>query len=207
MTGIIGLVPRLVAQLGLPLLLEALLPSVRSLPQARGAEAGEALARLGEDLSARPLDRQASAEVHRHLEQGLALRLAHEGAALEEVNRSLRTEAVSGDAYVRRWRPTFGYAVAIAWSIQMLALSWTIAVSPAAATDLLSNLGGLGFLWGVALSVLGVNVVKRSQDKAVAFGAAPPTRSSSLFDAFAGFLRGRTQAPAAPEPSKKPNKE
>jgi len=29
-------------------------------------------------------------------------------------------------------------------------------------------------MWGVALSVLGINIVKRSQDKAVAAGAGQP---------------------------------
>ncbi len=57
---------------------------------------------------------------------------------LAEINATMRAEAASGDGYVRCWRPTLGYAVALTWTAT---------------------------IWGIALGVLGVAVVKRSQDK------------------------------------------
>ena len=42
-------------------------------------------------------------------------------------------------------------------------------------------------MWGVALSVLGINIVKRSQDKAVAAGAGRPL---GLIGALAQRLSG-----------------
>ncbi len=42
------------------------------------------------------------------------------------------------------------------------------------AAGIVSGVAALMPMWGVALSVLGINIVKRSQDKAVAAGAGQP---------------------------------
>jgi hypothetical protein len=104
---------------------------------------------------------------------------------LEIVNATIRAEASAGDAYVRRWRPTWGYVTAGAWALQAVALF--IAVGGAtlaamrgeagAAAELLGGLArmldGMTLVWSVALTVLGVAVHSRSRDKAVAAGAPP----------------------------------
>ena len=113
----------LIARLGIPLLLEALAPSLRKLPEGKGNSAADALDALRQTLDSRQ-DASELKQAHRHLEEVLALRLKHETTLLSEVNRSLRVEAQSQDAYVRRWRPTFGYAVAAAWVVQTCALTW-----------------------------------------------------------------------------------
>jgi len=81
----------------------------------------------------------------------------------------------------RGWRPVFGYAVALTWTVQMLGLVagvvWAIAVEPARAGEMIGALaalvGALTAQWAVALTVLGVQVHKRSQDKQVAAGQRP----------------------------------
>ena len=174
----------LIARLGIPLLLEALAPSLRKLPEGKGNSAADALDALRQTLDSRQ-DASELKQAHRHLEEVLALRLKHETTLLSEVNRSLRVEAQSQDAYVRRWRPTFGYAVAAAWVVQTCALTWVVVFRTDKADAILSAAAELTFMWGVALSVLGVGVVKRSHDKAVASGATVSSPLGMLSSFFA----------------------
>jgi len=109
------------------------------------------------------------------------LNLEAETNRLTEINKTMRAEAASDDAYVRRWRPTYGYVTCATWFIQMSALSAAIIaasfVYPEQAGSIMTGLsalmGSLMARWAIALSVLGVNVSKRSQDKQVAAGQAP----------------------------------
>jgi len=89
---------------------------------------------------------------------------------LETVNQTMRKEAEALDAYVRRWRPTFGYVVAASWFLLMLAIGWVIVTDPAEAANVILAIGSLSTMWGVALAVLGVSVHSRSKDKATAAG-------------------------------------
>lgn len=109
------------------------------------------------------------------------MHLEAETTRLSQVNKTMRAEAASNDAYVRRWRPTFGYAVALAWVVQAFgiigACLYAAIASPTEAGPIINAVGNmvsaLGMQWAVALSVLGVNVAKRSQDKQVAAGQQP----------------------------------
>jgi hypothetical protein len=104
-----------------------------------------------------------------------ALALAQdETRQLAEINATMRAEVASSDGYVRRWRPTFGYAVAATWTATMGAVSWAIVVEPAQAPAIIAALVNTSPIWGIALAVLGVSVVKRSHDKAAASGLAGP---------------------------------
>ncbi len=102
---------------------------------------------------------------------------------LAEINATMRAEAASSDGYVRRWRPTFGYAVALTWTATMGAVAWAIIAQPAQAPTIITALGNTSAIWGIALAVLGVSVVKRSHDKGVAAGQEPPA------GLLAGLLR------------------
>lgn len=100
----------------------------------------------------------------------------------EEINKTMRVEAAANDAYVRRWRPTWGYAMAASWLLLVFGLVatvfWSVVEHPTQAAQIITTLGTfvslLMPLFGIALAVLGVNVSKRSQDKQVAAGQAPP---------------------------------
>lgn len=106
---------------------------------------------------------------------------------LESINATMRVEAQSNDVVVRRWRPYFGYAVAISWFIQMMALSYIIIFRPEQSATVISALSELSVMWSVALSVLGVYVNKRSEDKAVAAGRELPI---GIFGAVAQRIAG-----------------
>jgi steroid 5-alpha reductase family enzyme len=74
-------------------------------------------------------------------------------------------ERASEDAYVRRMRPTFGYIMAFTWLAQMGAIAWVIVADPVQANLIITAMTSLGTIWSVGLSVLGIYVYKRSEDK------------------------------------------
>ena len=127
----------------------------------------EALARDPEALA------KIQAMEQEHIRELRRMSLEAETARLAEVNKTMRAETGSEDAYVRRWRPTFGYAVALAWTVQMGGLTWAVVMTPEFAAEILNAITNMSVIWGVALSVLGINVAKRSQDKAVRAGQLP----------------------------------
>ncbi len=79
---------------------------------------------------------------------------------------------------MRRWRPTFGYAVTAAWAAQMAAIAWAVVAHPTDAPAILAAAASLSAMWGVALAVLGVAVHERSRDKALAAGQPAPGLAS-----------------------------
>jgi len=98
------------------------------------------------------------------------MHLQAETTRLSEINKTMRTEAASNDGYVRRWRPTFGYLTAVSWAVQSGAIAWSIIADPGKAGDVAQMVTALTPMWGIALTVLGVSVHKRSQDKQTAAG-------------------------------------
>ena len=104
-----------------------------------------------------------------------------ENRQLESINSTMRAESASGDKFVSRWRPTYGYAVTFTWTVQMLAFSYLLVYAVIARpTDagqiinaVVAAISALSIMWGVALSVLGVYVSKRSQDKQIEAGQTP----------------------------------
>lgn len=137
---------------------------------------------IGEALKADPAALERVRKLEMENEQELTrMHLEAETSRLTQVNKTMRAEAASNDGYVRRWRPTFGYAVALAWVVQAFgiigACLYAAIASPTEAGPIINAVGdmvsALGMQWAVALSVLGVNVAKRSQDKQVAAGQQP----------------------------------
>lgn len=100
--------------------------------------------------------------------------LEAENKQLATINATMQVEYTSGDKFVRRWRPFFGYMTAITWAVQMSALSWVIVDQPDKAGAVITAASGLTGMWGIALAVLGVYIKKRSDDKQVAAGQTPP---------------------------------
>lgn len=136
--------------------------------------------------------KRIDAEHRRELEK---LRLEAEAAQaqeatkrLAEINQTIRAEAASNDGYVRRWRPTFGYLVAIAWAVLTLAIAGSIVMAPGQAGTVAQAITALTPMWSVALAILGINVSKRSQDKQVAAGQPP---APGFMGAIATRLAGR----------------
>jgi len=109
-----------------------------------------------------------------------------ETTRLTQVNETMRAELASGDKFKSYWRPLFGYVMAVTWGAIMLAATYQILFAPDKAANTLNALGQLSGLWSVGLAVLGINVWKRSDDKALAFGQ----QKEGLISALATRIKG-----------------
>lgn len=104
---------------------------------------------------------------------------------LKAVNETMRAEVASSDPYVRRMRPTMGYALILSWVGTMYAIIHTIIADPAEAPGVINSVAQLSVMWSVALSVLGLYVYKRSEDKKADVG------SIGVLGALAKRIAGR----------------
>lgn len=159
------MIPALLASIGLPLLVKAVGGALDSIDHPAAKVAADALGQVSNALQAGQVAPEQVAEAHRHLERMTELENTEATAALAQINESLRNETRSEDWYVRRWRPTFGYAMALTWTTTMAAVSWAVVAEPVQAPIIITALVNTSPIWGVALGVLGIAVVKRSQDK------------------------------------------
>lgn len=130
-------------------------------------------------------DPQLQIQLQQAMTPLIIAQLEADARELEIVNATIRSEYASGDDYVRRWRPYWGYMTARAWMLQIVMLAVvvvgaviaTVQGQAEAVNALMSGaaaiVGALTVQWGIALAVLGVSVAKRSQDKQVAAGQVP----------------------------------
>jgi len=162
----------LLAKFGLPLLVDAVGSAIGSIDHPAAQTAAGALKDVGAAIGTKEISPEQIAEANRHMERMAEIDSAEAREALAQINETFRQEVKSEDAYVRRWRPTFGYAVALTWVATMGAVSWAIVAEPTNAPTIIAALVNTSPIWGIALGVLGISVVKRSQDKAIAAGAA-----------------------------------
>ena len=146
-----------------------------------GATDPEEAARTLED------DPALQIQLQQILQPVIIAQLEAETAQLQLVNATMQAEYASDDKFVKRWRPFFGYIIGITWFFQMMALCVVIVMEPDKAPAVITAMAGLSFMWGIALSVLGVSVHKRSQDKQVAAGQAPVGTIASLKSLAARF--------------------
>ena len=153
------------AQIGIPALVKGLAEGLSQLksPVAQGAAA--ALGELGDAFGNGSIDPAQMVELNRHVEKLEEIEAQERQASIQSINESLRAEVASNDPYVRRMRPTFGYIIALTWGAQMLALAYVIVFDTAEASLVIEAMERLGTIWAVGLSVLGIYVYKRSEEK------------------------------------------
>ncbi len=187
------MIPALLAQIGLPLIARLAGAGLEALDNPAADTAARALREVDGVLRTGGVAPEALDAANRRIEAEARSREAE--TAWREVNATMRAETRAGDAYVRRWRPTFGYAVTAAWAMQMGAIAWAVVAHPTDAPAILAAAASLSAMWGVALAVLGVAVHERSRDKALAAGQ-PASGLASL--AAALLDRRKAERPAAP---------
>ena len=117
--------------------------------------------------------------------------LEAENKQLATINATMQIEYTSGDKFVRRWRPFFGYIIALTWAAQMCAVAWVIVVQPEQSPTVINAMGALTGMWGIALAVIGVYVDKRSKEKTLAAGRTP---DPGFLTTMAGKLFNRSEA-------------
>lgn len=183
------MIPALLAQLGLPLLTRAVGAALGRIDHPAARTAAESLTQLGQAVDSGQITPEQVAEANRHVERMAELESGDDRTALQEVNATMRAETGSGDAYVRRMRPTFGYIMALSWAAQMGAIAYTIVVNPGAAAAVIADMASLSVIWTVGLSVLGIYVYKRSQEKQATGGATAGSVLAGVAQRLAGSAK------------------
>lgn len=180
----------ILAKAGLPLLVDAVGSALGAIDNPVAKTASSALGSVREAIAGQQITPEQIAESNRHIETMAGIESEEAKAALAEINATFRSEVQSEDAYVRRWRPTFGYAVALTWTATMGAVAWAIVAEPTQAPTIITALVNTSPIWGIALAVLGIAVHKRSQDKQTAAGVQPVAAGSGLFSGLFGGKGG-----------------
>lgn len=184
--------PLLLAKLGLPLLVDLVGGALSKVDHPVAKVASDALSNVKGAIATKEISPEQLAEGNRHIERLDDNASAEWREGFRQVNETMRAEYQSDDPYVRRWRPLWGYVTAYCWAAQSGVICVSVltacvlvimghggraTILLGALTDLIS---GMTIMWGIALTVLGVAVTKRSQDKAVAAGETPSTMFGAL---------------------------
>lgn len=159
------MLPALLAKIGLPVLIDIVARSLGRVDHPAAQSASKALSEVDAALSGGDIPEEQMAEANRHAEAMAELKIKEFSASLSEINQSLRAEVASNDPYVRRMRPTFGYLMAFTWAAQMFGLAYVVVFETEKAAAVLSGMASLSTIWAVGLSVLGIYVYKRSEEK------------------------------------------
>lgn len=159
------MIQSLLAKIGLPVLIAVLGEVLNDIDTPVTKGAGKALKEVDKALKAGQISQDKIIEANRHAEKMAELKIKEYGASLSEINKSLRSEVLSEDKYVRRMRPTFGYLMAFTWAAQMFGIAYVIIFETHRAGEVMAAMASLSAIWAVGLSVLGIYVYKRSDDK------------------------------------------
>ena len=155
----------MLSKIGLPVLLRLIGGALAKVDDPLADQARRSIATLDQAIQSGRVNVEAIDAGNRHIETMAEIENEYDRTIIEQVNESLRAEVGSEDPYVRRMRPTFGYIMALTWGAQMMAVAFTILTNPAEAGSVMSGMASLSAIWTVGLSVLGIYVYKRSEDK------------------------------------------
>ncbi len=158
-------IPAILAKIGIPILAQMLAESLKRVDNPAATAAAKALGEFKGDISKGAVDTAQLAEANRHAEEMCRIYYEENKSALAEVNRTIQDELDSEDKYVRRMRPTFGYVMALTCFAQMMAVAYIIVFSTGTAYLVLQAVESLSVIWTVGLSVLGIYVYRRSDEK------------------------------------------
>ncbi|MGQ0528069.1 MAG: 3TM-type holin [Alphaproteobacteria bacterium] len=158
----------LLSKIGLPVFIRILSSVLGQIdtPVTRGA--AEALDKVDEAIKGGHISPAQMIEANRHAEKMAEIELQNVQSVTTEVNETMRAEITSGDMYVRRMRPTFGYLMAFTWAAQMFGIAYVIVFDTGKAGFVVNAMSNLSAIWAMGLSVLGIYVYKRSEEKKTA---------------------------------------
>lgn len=151
----------ILGKLGLSFFTSTLAKVLGSVDNDIAKKASEALNEVGNEIAKGSISIDQLKEANRNIETMSKLDVE----ALAEINLSLRAEIDSADKYVRRMRPTFGYLMALTWAAQMFSVAYIMVFETNKASVVINAIESLSGIWAVGLSVLGIYVYKRSEDK------------------------------------------
>ena len=182
----------IISKIGLPVLISLIGTALGRIDNPIAQSTAKSLNNFEGALAGGVISTEQMAEANRHAEEMAKIKSQEYETALSEINQSLRAESASTDAYVRRMRPTFGYLMAITWAVQMMALAYVVVFRTEKAQEVLEGMEALSTIWAVGLSVLGVYVYKRSEEKKMPLITAAKAAVQSM---------ARTAPPATAKPA------
>ena len=157
----------ILSKIGLPILIEFVARGLSCIDHPVAQSATRALEEVEGALAGGLISADQMVEANRHAEAMAEINIKQYERSLSEINKSLRAEIASEDKFVRRMRPTFGYLMAATWAAQMFGLAYVIVFQTEKAAYILEGMAALSTIWAVGLSVLGIYVYKRSEDKKI----------------------------------------
>lgn len=157
----------ILSKIGLPILIEFVMQGLSRIDHPVAQSATQALEQVEGALAGGLISPDQMAEANRHAEVMAEMNMKQYETSLAEINESVRAEIASDDKYVRRMRPTFGYLMAGTWAAQMFGIAYVIVFQTEKAAFILEGMAALSTIWAVGLSVLGIYVYKRSEDKKI----------------------------------------
>ena len=161
------MISTVLSKIGLPILIEFVAQALGRVDHPVASSAKKALEEVEGALAGGLISSEQMAEANRHAEEMARINMQQYETSLSEINQSLRAEIASNDIYVRRMRPTFGYLMAATWAAQMFGIAYVIIFKTETAAYVMTGMAALSTIWAVGLSVLGIYVYKRSEDKKI----------------------------------------
>jgi hypothetical protein len=155
----------LISKIGLPVLISVVSGILRTINSPTAKNAADGLDNVGDAIKTGGISFEQIAEANRHAEKIAELELSQYQTEIMQGNETIRAEVSSEDPYVRRMRPTFGYVMGLTWGAQMLALAYVIVFETDKAGFVIQAMTSLSGIWAFGLSVLGIYVYKRSEEK------------------------------------------
>ena len=151
----------IISKIGISFFSNMLSSVLKSMDNDNARVAGQSLEQVVKQINLGEITPEQISNANKHLKDMAMI----DSSSLEEINKSLRAEILSHDPYVRRMRPTFGYIMAFTWAAQMFAVAHIMITDPGNASVIIEAIESLSAIWAVGLSVLGIYVYKRSEEK------------------------------------------
>ena len=155
---------KILSKIGLPLLMRFVGSSLGSMNNEMAKKAACALNDVDAAINKEEISLEELKEANRHLEKSQELENIVDTTTLSLIHETIRNELKSEDKFVRFWRPAFGYSVAFSWLLCMLTICWLIVSNNPQTPEIIMALVETTSLWGIALGVLGISVVRSKEE-------------------------------------------
>ena len=154
-----------IASIGVPVLTQIVAEALGKLDNNVAKKASEILKEVDLNIQSGAISSREVEKANAHILSLKKLESDDYKEAIRQVNETYRAEIASHDIYIRRMRPTFGYIMAVSWGAQMLAVAYIMVFYPHLSGTVMNALSSISGIWAVGLSVLGIYVYKRSEEK------------------------------------------
>lgn len=166
------MIAKILGKIGLPVLVQFIGKALTDMNNDTARRAGSLLGEVDTAIRQQQISLDELREANRHVEKSLEIEAGMDDKTLQTIHQTIREELNSGDRFVRFWRPAFGYSVALAWLLNMFTICFVVLADNPRAPEIITALVETTSLWGIALGVLGISVVKSGQEKVRLPGAA-----------------------------------